>query len=116
MTLAAEWILGILIAIVGSVMGVMFTMVLRTGRRTVQHDVMFAKISEIPNQITELRRELERAEAREGALYSEVRRKIEKHEEREDCQFAEIGKKIERLIVNVALLKKSPNGDDKING
>lgn len=82
-----EWFLGILSAILMGVVGAIHQTQRAHSKRLSEHDVLFARLSDIPSD-------------------------IEKHEKREDHQFADItrqlaviNRKVDTLIVDVAILK-----------
>lgn len=95
--MAIEWVLGSLIAILSALIGTLFKMSLDNKGRIANHDVLLATISEGLKKIND--------------IGDSVNERFDKHEEKEDRVLTDIIRKIERLVINVALLKKSPNGD-----
>lgn len=96
-----EWVLSSLIAILAALIGTLFKMHLTNRDRLDRHDVVLAGLASTDKKI--------------DSISERIDERFDKHEEKEDKVLGEMSKKIERLIINVALLKKSPNGD-KENG
>lgn len=88
--MSTEWIIGILVAIFTSLLGIVYAMTISHGKKINAHDILFATFTGMNKKIDEFHNVLE------------------KHEEKEEKQFEEIAHRLERLSINVALLKKSP--------
>lgn len=76
--------------------GALFNMALANKAKLAEHDVLFAENKGVSKKLDDLQETLER------------------HEEREERQFTAIHEKLEKLVISVALIKKTSNGD-KVN-
>ncbi len=95
--MVTEWMLGAIIGVLTIIIGTLFKLHLSNRARLTNHDILFASFADVRHSLDELKKTFKDT--------------LEKHEDKEDKQFDEIHKKLERLTVNVALLKKSSNGD-----
>lgn len=89
-----EWIIGTLSVVFSTLLGIVYALTMSNSRRLVKHDILFATFANMDSKMDELSKSLE------------------KHEDKEDLQFEKITHRLDKLDINVALLKKSPNGDE----
>ncbi len=92
--MAVEWVLGSLILILTALIGALFKMSLDNKGRLASHDVLLATLSENLKKL--------------DGISDHIDTRLNKHEEKEDRVLDNIMGKIERLVISVALLRKSP--------
>lgn len=97
MNVNLEWVLSALISVIIILIGTLFKMSLTNRSRLERHDILFATLTEGVKKIDDVN--------------DSVNSRFDKHEEKEDRILSDIIRKLERLTINVALIKKSPNGD-----